>query len=74
MSKLSEHHMQQKQEEFELEWSYQEWLLENVQEPSEEELDEMEQDFITKPHFVSNCIITYKSLNNSNYNPIGEQL
>ena len=74
MSKLSEHHMQQKQEEFELEWSYQEWLLENVQEPSEKELDEMEQDFNKKSHFVSNRIITYQSLNNTNYNPIEELL
>jgi len=74
MSKVKEHYMQQLQDEFELDLSYQEWLMENIQEPSEIELNEMEHDFLTKPHFVSNRIITHKSLNNSNYNPIGEQL
>ncbi len=74
MSKVKEHYMQQLQDEFELDLSYQEWLMENIQEPSEIELNEMEHDFQKKPHFVSNRIITHKSLNNTNYNPIGEQL
>ena len=74
MSKVKEQMMQEQQQEFELELSYQEWMMENVQEPSENELDEMEQDFYKKPHFVSNRIITHKALNNTNYQPIGEQL
>jgi len=69
MSKLSEHYMQEQQNEFELELSYQEWLMENIQEPSENELDEMEHDFLTKPHFVKNRIITHRALNNTDYSP-----
>lgn len=71
MGKLSEHYMQVQEQEFELELSYQEWLMENIQEPSENELDEMEQDFNKKSHFGKNRIITQQSLNNPNYNPIG---
>ena len=74
MSRLSEHYMQLQEHEFELELSYQEWLMENIQEPSESELDEMEHDFLQKPHFVSNRIITHKALNNTNYNPMEELL
>ena len=74
MSKLSEHYMQVQEQEFELELSYKEWLRDNIAEPTSVELDEMEQDFITKPHFVSNRIIAQQHLNNINYNPIGEQL
>ena len=70
MSKLSEHYLQKQQEECELELSYQEWLMDNIQEPTGNELDEMEQDYLEKqPHFASNRIITHKPLNNTNYNP-----
>lgn len=70
MSKAKEMYMKQLEDEFELELSYQEWLKDNSSEPSESELDEMEQDFLTKPHFVSNRIITHKPLNNINYSPV----
>ena len=69
MSRVSEHYLQLQQEEWELDLSYAEWLRENVDEPSEDELNEMEQDFLQKPHFVSNRIITHKCLNNINYSP-----
>jgi len=72
MSKLSEHYIQE--QEFELELSYQEWLRDNTQEPSESELDEMEQDLLNKSCFLSNQIITHQSSNNTNYNPMEEQL
>lgn len=74
MSKVKQMHMQQLEDEFELELSYQEWLRDNISEPSEKELNEMEQDFQRKPHFVSNRIITHKALNNTNYNPMEELL
>lgn len=69
MSKIKEHLMLLQEQEFELELSYQEWLRDNFSEPSEKELDEMEQDFKLKPHFVSNRIITQQHLNNINYTP-----
>lgn len=70
MSKVKEQMVQEQQDEFELELSYQEWLRDNIDEPSEDELNEMEHDLINKPYFVSNRIITHKSLNNPKYNPI----
>ena len=70
MSKVKEHMMQQQQEEFELELSYQEWLMQNTVEPEEDELYEMEQDYLQKQsHFVSNQIIAQQHLNNINYTP-----
>ena len=69
MSRVSEHYLQLQQEEWELDLSYAEWLRDNVDEPSEDELNEMEQDFLQKPHFVSNRIITHQCLNNINYSP-----
>ena len=69
MSRLSEHYLQLQQEEWELDLSYAEWLRDNVTEPSEEELNEMEQDLLNKPHFVSNRIITQQHLNNITYGP-----
>ena len=74
MSKLSEHYMQEQAKEFELELSYQEWLLDNITEPNESELDEMEQDLLNKSCFLSNQIITHQAVNNTNYNPMEEQL
>ena len=74
MSKMSENHMQIQQQEFELELSYQEWLMENTTELSGDELDEMEHDFLTKPYYDKNRIITHSPLNNTNYNPMEEQL
>jgi len=76
MSKLSEHYMQEKEKEkeFELDLGYQEWLRDNIAEPSENELDEMEQDLLNKSCFLSNEIITHQDVNNTNYNPMEEQL
>ena len=74
MSKIKEHYMQLQEQEFELDLSYQEWLMDNIQEPTSLELDEMEHDFLTKPYFVKNRIITHKALNNTNYQPLGERL
>lgn len=69
MSKLSELYLQEQQEEFELELSYQEWLRDNsMNEPSELELNEMEQDFITKPYFRSNRILSNRLLNHTDIN------
>jgi len=74
MSKSSENYMQKQEKEFELDLSYQEWLRDNTQEPSENELDEMEQDLLNKSCFLSNQIITHQAVNNTNYNPMEEQL
>ncbi len=74
MGKVKEQLLLQEQQEFELNLSYQEWLRDNIQEPSEDELNEMEHDFIRKPYFVQNRIITHRALNNTDYQPIGEEL
>ena len=75
MSKLSEHYLQIQEQEFEMELSYQEWLRDNIAEPSENELNELEQDYLQKQsHFGKDRIITHKALNNTNYQPIGEEL
>jgi len=74
MSKISEHYTKEQENEFALDLSYQEWLRDNVQEPSESELDEMEQDLLNKSCFLSNQIITHQAVNNTNYNPLEEQL
>ena len=60
--------IQEQQDKFELDLSYQEWLRDNLMEPSENELNEMEEDF-NKSSAVSNRIITHKHLNNINYDP-----
>ena len=65
---MSEELLRAKAEEFELELSYQEWLRDNVIEPTTKELDEMEEDFI-KSSTVKNRIIALQSLNNIYYNP-----
>ena len=70
MSKIKEQMMLEQEQEFELELSYQEWLRDNFSEPSESDVNEMEQDFITKPHFVENQILSESSLNNPNYDPL----
>ena len=68
MSKVKEHYMQEQENEFELELSYQEWLIDNFQEPSEREINEMEEDF-NKSSAVKNRIITNRALNNTDYSP-----
>jgi len=67
MNKIKDGLMKQQEEEFELELSYQEWLRDNFSEPSECELNKMEQDFLQKPHYLSSRIITHKALNNTFY-------
>ncbi len=74
MSKVKEQMIQEQLQKFELDLNYQEWLRDNINEPSEDELNKMEQDFLRKTHFTSNRIVTHKPLNNSNYYPLGEQL
>ena len=66
--KYKEFHYQQLEDDFELDLSYQEWLMDNYSEPSEAELDEMEEDF-NKSSAVKNRIIAQKPLNNYNYEP-----
>jgi len=66
MSKVKEQMMREQEQEFELDLSYQEWLMANTEEPSERELNKMEEDF-NKSSTVSNRIITHKPLNNTNY-------
>ncbi len=74
MSKVKEHYMKMQEEEFELNLSYSEWCRDNLNEPSESEINEMEEEFLWKPSAVSNRILSDIALNNSSYQPIGEQL
>ena len=78
MSKISESYLLEQLQEFELELSYNEWLMDNTTEPSGSELDEMEHDFSVKPYNICSVgwdrIITHSPLNNTNYNPMEEQL
>ena len=67
MSRVKENYLRQQEDEFALDLSYAEWLRENFSEPSEVELDTMEQDFGKKPYFAENRIITHKPLNNPQY-------
>lgn len=70
MSKVKEQMIQEQQDEFELELSYQEYLRDNRDKPNEDELNEMEHDCITQPYFGKSRIIAQKPLNNANYNPL----
>ena len=66
--KYKEFYYKQLEDDFELDLSYQEWLMDNYSEPSEAELDEMEKSF-KKPTSAENRIIAQKPLNNYNYEP-----
>jgi len=66
--KVKEFHYQQIEDDFELDLSYQEWLRDNFSEPSEVELDEMEEEF-RNSSTEQNRIIAQKPLNNYNYEP-----
>ena len=66
--KYKEFYYKQLEDDFELDLSYQEWLMDNFSEPSEAELDEMEKSF-KKPTSAENRIIAHKPLNNYNYEP-----
>ena len=61
MSKVKQMHMKQLEDEFELELSYKEWLRDNFSEPSEDELNGMEEDSL-KSSTEKNHIITHYSL------------
>jgi hypothetical protein len=71
MSKVKDMFMKQLESEIEFELSYQEWLRDSFVKPSNDELDDMEQDCIAQTCFqeTSNIII-HKPLNNSNYQPL----
>jgi hypothetical protein len=63
--------MKQLESEIEFELSYQEWLRDSFVKPSNDELDDMEQDCIAQACFQETSnIITHKPLNNSNYQPL----
>ena len=66
--KVKDKFIQVQQKELELDLSYQEWLRDNFNEPSEEEMIMMEKEFY-KP-FSVNKIISLKPLNNKTYNPL----
>lgn len=68
--KMKDKLLQDKQLEFELELSYKEWMRDNFSEPSESEIDEMEDDYIKQPYYRSNRILSERALNNADYNPI----
>ena len=67
--KVKEFHYQQLENDFELDLRYQEWLMENYSEPSEDELNEMEEDFL-KSSTVKDQIIAQTPVNNKYYNPL----
>ena len=69
MSKVKEKFTQENIKEFELNLSYQEWLRDNFNQPSEDEINMMEQD-CNKSNCINNQIIVTKPLNNEAYNPL----
>jgi len=69
MGKVKEKFTQENIKEFELNLSYQEWLRDNFHEPSEDEINMMEQDY-NKSNPINNQIIVTKPLNNKTYNPL----
>ena len=70
MSRVKDQMEQEKQDEFELDLSYQEWLRDNLMEPSESEINEMEEDFLSKSSNRCNHIVSDVALNNTDYNPV----
>jgi len=69
MSKIKEQMILEQEQEFELELSYQEYLRDNTDEPTENELDEMEVALNKKHYSAENRIITQTPLNNIDFNP-----
>lgn len=69
--KVKEAYVQQLENEFELELSYQEYLRDNFSEPNEMEINKMNEEI--NPSFSSSRIIS-KPFNNTNYNPMEELL
>jgi hypothetical protein len=67
--KMKDKLLEDKQLEFELELAYKEWLRYNYSQPSESEIDKMEQDYIIQPYYRGNRILSDKALNNADYNP-----
>ena len=67
MSKVKEAYVKQLENDFELDLSYQEWLRDNFSQPSELEVDEMNEEI--NPSLASNRIISDKPINNQDYDP-----
>ena len=70
MSKVKDMYKRQQEQEFELDLSYQEWLRNNLMEPSESGINEMEEDFLSKSSNRFNHILSDIALNNTNYDPV----
>jgi hypothetical protein len=68
--KMKDKLLQDQQLEFELELAYREWLRDNFKEPSESDIDNMEQDYIIQPYYRGNRILSERALNNPDYCPI----
>ncbi len=68
MSRVKENYLQQQEQEAVLDLSYEEWLRDNFSEPSEVELDTMEED-LKKSSCLCNRIVHHKPLNNPQYQP-----
>ena len=66
--KFKEFYYRTMEDEFEYLLSYEEYLRDNYSEPSEVELDEMEEEF-RNSSALKNRIIAQKPLNNYNYEP-----
>ena len=69
MSRVKENYLQQQEQEAAIDLSYEEWLRDNFKQPSEVELDMMEED-LKKSSCLCNRIVPHKPLNNPTYNPI----
>jgi hypothetical protein len=68
--KMKDKLLQDQQLEFELELAYREWLRDNFSQPSESEVNEMEQDYLKQPYYRANHILSERALNNADYCPI----
>ena len=68
MSKVKQQQMMEQEKEFELDLSYAEWLEDNIQEPSEEEIIEMAIDVLS-PYTFNNFYLYVSSVNNIEYLP-----
>lgn len=66
--KVKDKYLDVKQQEFELDLCYQEWLRDNCIEPSEDELQQMEEEFV-KSSILREHTVTLKPLNNITYSP-----
>ena len=70
MGKVKSQMMQEQEEEFELDLSYGEWLMENESEPSAVEIMDMARDVLSPATFSQMYNYLY-SANNTEYKPQG---